>query len=938
MTTWGLCAVFLLSGAAGLLFETLWFRQAGLAFGNGIWASSLVLSSFMAGLALGNGLAARFGNRILQPVRLYALLEAVIAATGVALVFLLPELAGGLAPLWRPFLDQPWILNPLRLVVGFTLLLIPATAMGATLPLLVKALRARDTNFGAVLGRLYGWNTAGAVLGAVAGEAALIAWFGVRGTAWVAAGLNLAAAAGALALAARVGHAATPRAEPRAPVAGLRRALPLLAAALLAGSILLALEVVWFRLLSLFVYSAGLSFALMLAIVLAGIALGGFAGGLWLRRRPQAFQHVPGIALLAGCAAVGSYIAFGMLIDPAGAPAVERSLEIVWLGAVLMFPVALLSGVLFPLTGAALERWLAPDTRAAGLLTLANTVGGALGALAGGFVLLPALGMERSLQVLATLYGGVGVFLLGARRAAVHPGPRWPLAAAGVAFAFALYAFPDGAMRNHHFSAVARRFGNAPGMEIALAREGRTETVLYLRTSVLGEPLFHRLVTDGFGMATDRVWAQRYMKLFVYWPMALQPEARSALLISYGIGGTAKALTDTAGLERIDVVDISEDVLEASNVAYPDAAEHPLRDPRVRVHVEDGRFFLQTTPQHYDLITSEPPPPRHAGVVNLYTREYFQLVHDRLTPGGINTYWLPVHSLSPEETRSIIAAYCEVFPDCSLWTTARLNWMLVGSRDANWSRDGAAFTRQWRDERVGRELRALGVEKPEQLGTMFLADADQLREIVGATPPLEDDFPKRLQEGRARSDAHDAHARWMDTQRARERFATSTFVADAWPADLRERTLAYFDLQRMLTRSRGGLTAPRGNRTARFRELHQVLTETDLETLPLWQVGVERGSLRVVDRLLERGGSARPHAHLLGARALARRQFADAARHFARADGPDDAYLEVYALALAGRPAAAQRAARRRLGPGVEQGAWWAWLVDTFDLEAPGAG
>ena len=325
MTTWGLCAVFLLSGAAGLLFETLWFRQAGLAFGNGIWASSLVLSSFMAGLALGNGLAARFGNRILQPVRLYALLEAVIAATGVALVFLLPELAGGLAPLWRPFLDQPWILNPLRLVVGFTLLLIPATAMGATLPLLVKALRARDTNFGAVLGRLYGWNTAGAVLGAVAGEAALIAWFGVRGTTWVAAGLNLAAAAGALALAARVGHTATPRAAPRAPVAGLRRALPLLAAALLAGSILLALEVVWFRLLSLFVYSAGLSFALMLAIVLAGIALGGFAGGLWLRRRPQAFQHVPGIALLAGCAAVGSYIAFGMLIDPSGAPAVERS-------------------------------------------------------------------------------------------------------------------------------------------------------------------------------------------------------------------------------------------------------------------------------------------------------------------------------------------------------------------------------------------------------------------------------------------------------------------------------------------------------------------------------------------------------------------------------------------------------------------------------------
>ena len=938
MTTWGLCAVFLLSGAAGLLFETLWFRQAGLAFGNGVWASSLVLSSFMAGLALGNGLAARFGGRTQRPVRLYAILEWVIGGTGVALVFLLPELAGGLAPLWRPFLDHPWILNPLRLAVGFTLLLIPATAMGATLPLLVKALHARDPNFGAVLGRLYGWNTAGAVLGAVAGEAALIAWFGVRGTAWVAAGLNLAAAAGALALAARIGDTATSAGKPDAPTAGLRRALPLLASAMLAGGILLALEVVWFRLLSLFVYSAGLSFALMLAIVLAGIALGGFAGGLWLRRRSQAFQQAPVIALLAGGAAVGSYIAFGTVIDPGGAPAAERPLEILWLGAVLMLPVALLSGVLFPLTGAALEHWLAPDTRAAGLLTLANTVGGALGALAGGFVLLPALGMERSLQVLATLYGVAGVLLLSARRAAAHPAPAWPVAAASVVFALALFAFPEGAMRNHHFSAVARRFGNAPGIEIAVAREGRTETVLYLRTSVLGEPLFHRLVTDGFGMATDRVWAQRYMKLFVYWPVALQPEARSALLISYGIGGTAKALTDTAGLERIDIVDISEDVLEASNVVYPDAAEHPLRDPRVQIHVEDGRFFLQTTPQRYDLITSEPPPPRHAGVVNLYTREYFQLVHDRLTEGGINTYWLPVHSLSPQETRSIIAAYCEVFRDCSLWTTARLNWMLVGSRAARWSRSEPAFTRQWQDERVETELRALGIEKPEQVGTMFLADADQLREIVGAVPPLEDDFPKRLQEGRAHSDSHSAHARWMDTKRARERFATSTFVENAWPADLRERTLAYFDLQRMLTSTRGGFTAPRGNRTARFRELHQVLTETDLETLPLWQLGVERGSLRVADRLIGRGGPAQPHAHLLGARALAERDFAGAARYFARANGPDDAYLEVYALAMAGRPAAAQRAARRRLGPGAGEGAWWAWMVDTFDLEAPGAG
>ena len=106
-----LYAIFALSGAASLAFETLWFRQAGLTFGNSVWASSLVLSSFMAGIALGNGLAAHYADRIARPVAAYALLELVIAVSGIGLVFILPSLTGAIAQLLRPFFDQPWILN-----------------------------------------------------------------------------------------------------------------------------------------------------------------------------------------------------------------------------------------------------------------------------------------------------------------------------------------------------------------------------------------------------------------------------------------------------------------------------------------------------------------------------------------------------------------------------------------------------------------------------------------------------------------------------------------------------------------------------------------------------------------------------------------------------------------------------------------------------------
>ena len=172
--------VFFVSGAAGLVFETLWFRTAGLAFGNSVWASSLVLSSFMGGLALGNGLAARFGRRVQRPVLGYAGLEIVVGVTGLGLVLLLPLLPQVLAPLFRPFLEQPAVLNPLRFGIAFVLLSVPTTAMGMTLPLMVKAMTQGSPDFGRALGRLYGLNTLGAMTGAIAGEWWLLPSLGSR--------------------------------------------------------------------------------------------------------------------------------------------------------------------------------------------------------------------------------------------------------------------------------------------------------------------------------------------------------------------------------------------------------------------------------------------------------------------------------------------------------------------------------------------------------------------------------------------------------------------------------------------------------------------------------------------------------------------------------------------------------------------------------------
>jgi spermidine synthase len=928
------------SGAAALLFETLWFRQAGLVLGNSVWASSLTLAAFMTGLAIGNAVIARYGERVRSPIRLYAGLEMAIAIAGVSLVWILPYLAAWLAPLWRPLIDQPLLLNGLRLVTSFALLLIPAIAMGATLPLLVKALLARDSNFGSVLGRLYGWNTLGAVAGAVAGELFLLGWLGVARTALVAAGSNTLAAAAALFVFWKVRATRTP--EMSAATHSLRLSRnnwrPL-AAVFLSGGILLALEVVWFRFLELFVWNSGASFALMLAVVLAGIGIGGRGAGFWLRARPEADRFAGPVALLAGTVAVLGYRSFSptfsRLMGPSNPDLVMDTGTILALSVALTLPVSLLSGVLFTLVGTALQRVVSSEIASTGLLTLSNTLGGALGALAGGFLLLPILGIENSLFLLATLYGLVGLLLLSPV-AAASVAPNKLRFAWIVPLAIALVLFPFGAMRGEHLKRVGASFGLGDEDSIAVVRETRTETLLLLRRRFLDETLNYWLVTGGFGMASTDEWSRRYMKQFVYLPLNLHSGPERALLISFGSGSTARALRDVASLREIDIVDISRDILEVSEVIYPGPSENPLDDERVHTHVDDGRFYLLTTPKRYDLITSEPPPPKHAGVVNLYTQEFFQLVKDRLAGGGINTHWLPSHALTYDDTRAIVRAYCEVFLDCTLWKGINLNWMLMGSRDADWTTSEAEFSARWESLRASREGHALGVELPEQLGAMFLGDSKTLREWTAGIAPLQDGFPKRLVDDPPSKQDYDALREWMRPEEARRQFRESAFIDKAWPAGLRDRTDRFFEMdgivQKVFLQQYGSPSTVK----ATIPTVDSLLAVPGLEMLPAWLLGAHGDYLAVIDRnpdLRDRVVSL----HMRGRRAIGRRRFAEASRLFRRlpVPTPESLFLDAYASAMAGDEASAASILRQNQAryPDLP----WAWLTERFGLESVGA-
>jgi hypothetical protein len=419
-------AAFALSGAAATAFETLWFHQAGLALGNSVLATSLVLGGFMAGLAFGSALALRFGDGVRQPVRSFIALELIVAVSGVGLVHALPALAPALAPTLAPLAEFPALLGGARFALAFVLLAIPTTAMGLTLPLLVRVLESPRLEYGASLGRLYGWNTLGAVAGVIGAEMLAIEAFGIRGTALAAATANLAAAALVWTNRSETPEppaAAQVGAAPRMPLAVFAAA----AAAFLAGSALLALEVVGFRFLSLFVVTRSEAFAWMLATVLAGIGLGSVGAERVLRRGDAPARVAPALAFGVGACIAAAYALFPWLTDPTSHK-LGRPGEVLGLSLPLLLPAALASGALFPFIGATLRSVLRAPARTTGALAVANTLGSACGAIAGAFLWLPMLGMERSFFGLAGVAGIAGLLLLplaGTTRTSTFMGGAW---------------------------------------------------------------------------------------------------------------------------------------------------------------------------------------------------------------------------------------------------------------------------------------------------------------------------------------------------------------------------------------------------------------------------------------------------------------------------------------------------------------------------------
>jgi spermidine synthase len=887
----------------------------------------------------------RFARRVCFPLAVYAVFETIVALAGVALTYTLPTLTRIVAPLTSAVTPHEWLVNLTRLAVAFAILVVPATAMGATLPIVVGALARGRSRLGGVLGHLYGWNTLGAVVGVVSAEVLLIRQFGIRGSGLMAAALDLSAAAIAVWCARRV-EAGAPdavreTAQPASPIQW--RAL---ASAFLAGGALLGLELIWFRFLTMFVLSTTLAVSLMLASVLAAIAAGSLAASLWLKRPASAIPLVP-VALALGSVTVLSYTAFQWLTT---GTQIGEWYRVLWLAAALTAPTAFVSGAFFTVLGDAMAR-AKPDAAMAttAWLTLANTAGATCGPLVAVFVLLPAFGIEGALFTLALVYGAIA---LVAPRAPREPPSATPwrsrvVVVTALVFALLFATFPFGLMSRRYFVRSAQAYTD-DGSTVVATREGSSDTILLMRQQWLGKPVYDRMVTNGFSMSGTAVPAMRYMRYFAYWPMLMhEMPLKKALVVCYGVGVTAGAVTDIASLESIDVAEISPDVVAMSDVIYANGRP-PLHDPRVRLHLEDGRNFLQTTNERFDLITGEPPPPRTPGAVNIYTREYFQLLYDRLAEGGVATYWVPVARPDPgTDVDTVIRAFCDVFDDCSLWNGTPFDLMLAGSRErahGTGQMSAESFSKPWVTPGLESQLREVGFETPEEIGATFVGDAPYLRALTAHTPPLVDDFPQRLLPDSGRPSLSDPRYRSdpavagyfqqvIDPAAARERFAHSSFVRRVWPDALVAGTLSAFEEQRIVNR----VLWEGGKPLRQIEDLHFLLTRTALRALPLWILGSDDVKQRIAEASTDRTGVVE-YARAL--RALSGRDYAGADLLLAEAEqrgfrGTVISALHAYVLCRNGRIDAAQDIARGAQIADPDEKHFWGWMATTFGVGTP---
>lgn len=712
--------MFFLSGSAALMYQVVWVRSLILVFGGSHLAVATVLSVFMAGLAIGGYTIGRYTDRVKNQLRLYGWLEIGIAIFAIVF-FILNKAYPDVYRFLAKDKDEAYLyLTFIRVSFSILVLIVPTILMGGTLPVLTKFISRQPGSLRTQLSFLYAFNTFGAVLGALMAGFFFLRFYSVSTTLAVAIILNTSIGLISLLLQRR-GEAWLHQPEmeeipaeidPDRPAlikdgsdkVGLLPLRLVLVGAGVSGFCALGYEVLWTRMLSVVSGATVYAFTTMLVAFLTGIALGS-----------AVFGFIPSIFRFRDKGTMRSVIWFGIIQIVIGVLALavtvlirdlpENTVRVhnllgnlglapsevrIWANFILAFAYMLLPtffmGVAFPLAGKVHAAYRKKIGAAVGEVLSYNTVGAILGAAISGFLMISLFGIERSLQMLVVVNVGFGLLVCVSTRG--KKVWNWSVAAmmGGILLFFSLNHNTLKLWDTNHFAIFrSNEMGTYFAPELIPLMSEFTDVLYYgegLETIVSVTNVGDRhqsLVVNGKVVAATMPQDLQVQFALGHLPMLLHPNPEKVLVVGLGTGMTLGATSVHPSVEELTLLEIEPKVVPAART-FKEYNHNVLDNPKLRIIYNDGRNFLHTTDDTFDVITADPIHPWAQGASYLYTEEYYRIAFKHLSPDGIMCQWLPLYELSTADWRSVVNTFRTVFPEVMVWVT-HSDGILIGSRN-----------------------------------------------------------------------------------------------------------------------------------------------------------------------------------------------------------------------------------------------------------------
>jgi spermidine synthase len=736
--------LFAASGASALVYEIVWQQLLQLVIGSSTVSLGVLLAVFMGGLCLGSLYGPRLVARDRHPLRVYAALELAVGACGLALLAVMP-LVERFYTAWG---GEGAVGLLLRAIVAAACLLPPTFAMGATLPILSRWLES--TSRGASAGLFYAGNLLGAVTGCVAAGFYLLRVYDMNVATYVAVAINVLVAVAASLLVPLKPDTTTEKKpdtttdKSRAPSPEPR--IPVLITIGLSGFCALAAEVVWTRMLSLMFGATVYTFSIVLAVFLVGLGGGSAVGSVVAHRvgRPSVAlgwcQWLSVGAMLWSAEVLARWLPYWP--STASAVVVTTFNADIIRALIAILPAPILWGASFsfalavrvPLKPDTTSDISKPDTTsdpaiAVGRVYAANTVGAIAGALLTSLLLVAWIGTGHTEQVMmgAAALSGAVVLWPHAR-----PRTRSLVAASSVAMAaLAALVPPLPALLvayGRHAAAWADQNAN-----IIYVGEGLHASIAVSRASE-GVLNYHNA---GKIQASSEPSDMRLQRMLGHLTTLVPRQARSVLVIGCGAGVTAGAVSVNPNVERVTIVEIEPLVPQAAGQYFGGVNHDVLRNPKVKVVVDDARHFLMTTHETFDAITSDPLDPWVKGAATLYTKEFFDTARAHLNPGGAMTLFVQLYESSADAVKSEVATFFKAFPDGLIfgntYNGTAFDTVLVGPVEVPEidleAIDGALRLPAF--ERVSRSLGEIGMYSAHDLFSNYAGRAKDLQGWTG---------------------------------------------------------------------------------------------------------------------------------------------------------------------------------------------------------------